>query len=525
MVLRSSVAAICLVGLSALFLLAASRRPDGILSSQMSSVASGHRFASRMGSSFNRMGGVSMMQHHVPTTRCNKQPHLINSMHHHQPQTSMTGGLPELKIGRATIVQAESGNVFMDALQSLQASFGGGASPSRDGKRTAVITGASSGLGLAATKSLIESGDWHVIMGVRNPDKAEAVAEEYGFPKNSYSIEPVELESFESVRKFASRLRSGRQVDSLVCNAALYLPASPEASYTVEGYETSAQVNHLSHFLLVNLMLPVVQKSKDPRIVIVGSITGNTNTVGGGAVWPWADLGKLNGLAEGGKGVPMMDGGNFNGAKAYKDSKLANMMTMLEAHRRFHDSTGITFSSLYPGCIAESALFRDKKPWFRKLFPLFMKYVTGGYVSEPEAGDRLAQVVSDPRCQKSGVYWSWNGGAKTVAYLKVSSDPAQRGLAGAGGSGGEIFENEPSDEVRNPEKGKRLWELSSKMVGLPYDKSYTDVLPETAAEIAAKNGPKSLPGIPLPNWVPDSRGKLDKRAAEGTSSKLLGGRQ
>lgn len=221
----------------------------------------------------------------------------------------------------------------------------------------------------------------------------------------------------------------------------------------------------------------------------------------------------------------MMDGGNFNGAKAYKDSKLANMMTMLEAHRRFHDSTGITFSSLYPGCIAESALFRDKKPWFRKLFPLFMKYVTGGYVSEPEAGDRLAQVVSDPRCQKSGVYWSWNGGAKTVAYLKVSSDPAQRGLAGAGGSGGEIFENEPSGEVRNPEKAKRLWELSSKMVGLPYDKSYTDVLPETAAEIAAKNGPKSLPGIPLPNWVPDSRGKLDKRANEGTSSELLGGRQ
>ena len=79
-----------------------------------------------------------------------------------------------------------------------------------------------------------QSGDWHVIMGVRNPDKAEAVAEEYGFPKDSYSIEPVELESFESVRKFASRLRSGRQVDSLVCNAALYLPASPEASYTVE---------------------------------------------------------------------------------------------------------------------------------------------------------------------------------------------------------------------------------------------------------------------------------------------------
>ena len=58
----------------------------------------------------------------------------------------------------------------------------------------------------------------------------------------------------------------------------------------------------------------------------------------------------------------------------------------------FHDETGITFSSMYPGCIAETALFREKRDWFRKIFPLFMKYVTGGYVSEVEAGERLAQV-------------------------------------------------------------------------------------------------------------------------------------
>mmetsp|Transcript_10226 Transcript_10226/g.20006 ORF Transcript_10226/g.20006 Transcript_10226/m.20006 type:complete len:136 (+) Transcript_10226:441-848(+) len=125
----------------------------------------------------------------------------------------------------------------------------------------------------------------------------------------------------------------------------------------------------------------------------------------------------------------------------------------------------------------------------------------------------------------SGVYWGWNGGAKTVAYLKVSSDPNERGLVGAGGAGGDIFENEPSGAVQDEEKAKRLWELSAKAVGLPYDSSVTDVLPETAAEIAAKNGPKSLPGIPLPNFVPDSRGKLDKRAKEGTSSAILGGRQ
>ena len=44
-----------------------------------------------------------------------------------------------------------------------------------------------------------------------------------------------------------------------------------------------------------------------------------------------------------------------------------------------------------------------QRVWFRKLFPVFMKYVTGGYVGEEEAGERLAQVVDDERCRKSGM--------------------------------------------------------------------------------------------------------------------------
>jgi protochlorophyllide reductase len=155
--------------------------------------------------------------------------------------------------------------------------------------------------------------------------------------------------------------------------------------------------------LLVSLLLPEVQKSKDGRVIIVGSITGNDNTVGGGIVYPIADLGSLDGLKKGGKApIAMIDGKNFNGAKAYKDSKICNMMTVNELHNRYHESTGITFSTMYPGCIAETQLFREKRVWFRKLFPLFMKYVTGGYVGEDEAGERLAQCVYDERCKKSG---------------------------------------------------------------------------------------------------------------------------
>ena len=90
-----------------------------------------------------------------------------------------------------------------------------------------------------------------------------------------------------------------------------------------------------------------------------------------------------------------------------------------------------------------------------------MKYVTGGYVGEDEAGERLAQCIADPKCSKSGVYWSWNGGAKTVGFWSADGKPR-----GAGGSGGEIFENEYSDAVSDEKTAKKMWELSKKMVGL-----------------------------------------------------------
>lgn len=69
------------------------------------------------------------------------------------------------------------------------------------------------------------------------------------------------------------------------------------------------------------------------------------------------------------------------------------MLTVREMHRRLHEKTGVTFSSLYPGCIAETGLFREHYKLFRTLFPPFQKYITKGYVSEDEAGRRLAQVL------------------------------------------------------------------------------------------------------------------------------------
>jgi len=208
----------------------------------------------------------------------------------------------------------------------------------------------------------------------------------------------------------------------------------------------------------------------------VGSITGNSNTVGGGLVYPRADLGDLKGLEQGMlKPISMADGKDFLGAKAYKDSKVANMMTVSELHKRYHETTGVVMSSMYPGCIAETNLFREKRKWFRKVFPWFMKYVTGGYVGEIEAGERLAQVIDDPVCTKSGVYWSWNGGAQQVG--RYSSDGKPRG---AGGAGGEIFENSQSDAVTDADKARKLWEYSVKAVKLTEKEMSSKVDPSYA---------------------------------------------
>ena len=290
-------------------------------------------------------------------------------------------------------------------------------------------------------------------------------------PEGSYVVMKLELGNLQSVRDFVANLKafkSARPLTHLICNAAVYKPKDPKPVWTDDGFEMSMGVNHLGHFLLVNLLLEDMSRAKGARVCIVGSITGNTNTVGGGLVYPFADLGKLQGFEKGmKKPISMADGKPFFGAKAYKDSKVCNMMTVAELHRRYHEDTGIVFSSMYPGCIAETNLFREKRQWFRNIFPLFMKYVTGGYVSMEESGERLAQVIDDPQCDKSGVYWSWNGGAKTVGRWSEDGKPR-----GAGGSGGEIFENEQSDAVRDPETAKRVWELSKQAVGLKENEMY-----------------------------------------------------
>ncbi len=314
-------------------------------------------------------------------------------------------------------------------------------------KSTVVVTGASSGVGLYTAKALTKRG-YHVVMACRDLTKAGEAAREVGMPEGSYSIMHIDLGSLESVRRFSREFTaSGRNLKALVCNAAIYMPLLKEPLFSPEGYELTMTTNHLGHFLLANLMLDDLKRSpeNDKRLVILGTVTHNPDEPGG-KVYPRPDLGDLEGFAAGFKNpITMADGKKFEPVKAYKDSKVCNVLTMRELHRRFHDSTGITFMSLYPGCVADTPLFRNHYPLFQKLFPLFQKYITGGYVSQEVSGERVADVAVDPAFRQSGAYWSWGNRQK---------------------KDGKAFIRQVSPQARDEEKAEQMWDLSAKLVDL-----------------------------------------------------------
>jgi protochlorophyllide reductase len=312
---------------------------------------------------------------------------------------------------------------------------------------TVIVTGASSGVGLWAATALAARG-WHVVMACRDLAKAEAAANRNGIPPAARTLLHIDLGSLASVRRFVDAFRAtGRGLDALVCNAAVYLPREKAPLRSPEGYEISVATNYFGHFLLANLLLPDLAKAPAPRLVTLGTVTANSEEFGGKVPIPApADLGDLAGLEAGFKApTAMIDGKAFKPGKAYKDSKLCTMIMSRELHRRFHTETGIVFSTLYPGCVADTPLFRHAPAAFRTIFPWFQKNITKGYVSQPLSGERVADVVTDPRFATSGVHWSWGN--------------RQR-------EGREAFSQPLSAKASDASRGARLWDLTAHLTGL-----------------------------------------------------------
>lgn len=128
--------------------------------------------------------------------------------------------------------------------------------------QVAIITGASSGLGVEASRQLLKLGVSHVVLAVRSQAKGDAAAEKLRneFPEAEVSVWLLDMESYESIQSFANRCQTLARIDIVILNAGVQ-----KTSFTTVadiGHETTMQVNYLSTVLLAILLLPVLKSKK-----------------------------------------------------------------------------------------------------------------------------------------------------------------------------------------------------------------------------------------------------------------------
>uniref|UniRef100_A0A803PJD7 Short-chain dehydrogenase TIC 32, chloroplastic n=2 Tax=Cannabis sativa TaxID=3483 RepID=A0A803PJD7_CANSA len=209
---------------------------------------------------------------------------------------------------------------------------------------TAIITGASSGIGTETTRVLALRGV-HVIMAVRNMaagrDVKEAIVKE--IPTAKVDAMELDLSSFSSIRKFASDFKSSNLPLNILINNAGVM-ATP-FMLSKDNIELQFATNHLGHFLLTNLLLETMKKTskqseKEGRIVNVSSMAHR---------FPYSEgirFDKIN------------DKLGYSSIAAYGQSKLANVLHANELSRRLkEENVNITANSLHPGAILTN-LFR-----------------------------------------------------------------------------------------------------------------------------------------------------------------------
>lgn len=227
--------------------------------------------------------------------------------------------------------------------------------------RTIVITGASSGIGLAAAEQLAAQGDRVVLVGRDEHRLAVAVDRVRAAGRGA---EPghfqANFERLADVRALADHLLSTYpKIDMLANNAGL---VAMSYRRTVDGHEATIQANHLGHFLLSKLLR---ERLRGGRIV-------NTSVRPGPNVR--IDLEQLD-----------RDGQRYNGIAAYQTSKAANVLFAMEAAQRWPDILSL---SLHPGLV-RTDIGRDTALRFVYRYAPFL-------ISPEKSARRLVRLVMTP---------------------------------------------------------------------------------------------------------------------------------
>ena len=274
--------------------------------------------------------------------------------------------------------------------------------------KTCVITGATSGIGLAAAEVLAARGASIALVG-RDRSRGEAALARVraAAPGVRATVHYADLARLAEVRRLGAELLATHpRIDALVNNAGALFQ---QREVTEDGLERTFALNHVAYFLLTQLLRERLVASAPGRVVSVASRAHE------GAVLDLEDLNLERG---------------YSGWTAYRRSKLANILFTRELARRLA-GTGVTANCLHPGFVASR--FGDNN---RGLFGWGMRLAK-----------RLA-AISEQR------------GAETIVFL--ASDPSVAGTTGGYFAGSRPAT--PSAAAQDDRTAARLWEISAKLV-------------------------------------------------------------
>ena len=300
--------------------------------------------------------------------------------------------------------------------------------------QTVIITGGNSGLGLeCAIMLLSEKIPFQIIIACRDTVRANTAVDELKeFTSKGSKVEAMQLDlaSLVSVRSFTKeieqRLKDGSlaPLHGVVCNAG----TQGKKRFTTDGFEETFGVNHLGHYLLVNLLLPLLKKPG--RIAVVTSGVhdpAQLELVPSFAGVPAPAWNAITELAKGNLGPEAAnDDETADIGRRYSTSKLANIYFTYGLASRLPE--GITVNAFDPGLMPGTGLAREYSPFMRfmwyhimpNIMPLLRWLVVKNVHSPKESGVALARLIMDPALKNTnGIYFE---GLKEIRSSRASYD-------------------------------------------------------------------------------------------------------
>ena len=295
--------------------------------------------------------------------------------------------------------------------------------------RTALVTGATTGLGLETARTLASAGA-HVILGSRTVDKGQAAVAAVREAVADASVEHVQMDlaDLATVRACADGVLAGHAALHLLVNNAGVM-FTPEGR-TADGHETQFGTNHLGHFVLTNRLLPLLLAGAPSRIVNLSSAGHGFSDI----LWDDPDYRKRP----------------YDKFEAYGQSKTANVLFSVELDRRHRDQ-GVRAYAVHPGMIM-TELARHMVP---DDFGAMAERAASRQADQEESGGSGPGGLPEFKTVEQG--------AATSVWAATAAE-----LADVGGvylADAEQRPDEVAGYATDPDAAARLWALSEELVG------------------------------------------------------------